>query len=140
MVYFSLGSNVKSAYLNKDRIQTILKALSELPYTFLWKYEKDDLKGVPSNVIINKWYSQQDVLRHPNVKLFITQAGFQSVEEGIVNKVPMLAIPFIFDQVNNARRIAKLGIGEKLDFNDLTEQTLKDTIAKIIENSRLVKL
>lgn len=139
VVYFSLGSNVKSAYLNKEKIQTIMKVLSELPYTILWKYEKDDLKDVPSNVIINKWYSQQDVLHHPNVKLFITQAGFQSVEEGIVNKVPMLAIPFIFDQISNAIHIAKLGIGEMLEFNDLTEQSLKDTIVKIIENSRLVK-
>lgn len=139
MVYFSLGSNVKSAYLNKEKIQTILKVFSQLPYKFLWKYEKDDLKDVPSNVIISKWFSQQDILRHPNVKLFITQAGLQSAEEGIVNKVPMLTVPFIFDQFQNARRIVNLGIDETLDFDDLTEDSFKDSIAKIIENPRQAK-
>lgn len=134
MVYFSLGSNVKSAHLNKNKIQTVLKALSELPYKFLWKYEKDDLENVPPNVIISKWFLQQDILHHPNIKLFITQGGLQSTEEGIINRVPMLAIPFIFDQYFNARRIAKLGIGEFLEFDDLTEETLKNSITKIIEN------
>lgn len=134
MVYFSLGTNVKSAYLNKDTLEIIAKALSELPYNFLWKYESEDLKYIPSNVIIDKWFSQQDILRHPNVKLFITQAGYQSVEEGIVNKVPMLAIPFIFDQISNARRISKLGIGEMLQIEDLTKESLKSSIKNIIEN------
>lgn len=136
VVYFSLGSNVKSAFLNKEKIDVIIKAFSELPYTILWKYEGEDLKNVPSNVVINKWYSQQDILRHPNIKLFVTQAGYQSLEEGITNKVPMLAVPFIFDQFYNARRIAELGIGEILHFEDLTTESLKDSIRNIVENSR----
>lgn len=135
-MYFSLGSNVKSSYLNYGKIQIIKKALSELPYTILWKYEDDSLETLPSNVVISKWFPQQDVLRHPNVKLFVTQAGFQSVEEGIVNKVPMLAIPFIFDQTDNARRIAKLGIGEILQFEDLTMESLKKSIRDMVENPR----
>lgn len=127
---------MKSSYLNKDKIQIILKSLSGLPYTVLWKYEADNLDAIPSNVVIGKWFPQQDVLRHPNVKLFVTQAGYQSVEEGIVNKVPMLAIPFIFDQFNNARRITKLGIAETLQFEDLTIDTLKNSIQAIVENPR----
>lgn len=135
-MYFSLGSNVRSSHLNKDKVQVILKALGELPYKFLWKYENDDLKDVPSNVKIRKWFPQQDVLRHPNVKLFITQGGLQSVEEAMVNKVPMLVAPFIFDQFNNARHVAKLGIGEMIDFDYITEQSLKDSIVKVIEDPR----
>lgn len=136
VVYFSLGTNVKSSYLNKDTIQTITKALSQLPYTILWKYEGDDLDALPTNIIISKWFSQQDVLRHPNVKLFVTQAGYQSVEEGIVNKVPMLAIPFIFDQPLNAKRIAELGIGKILQFEDLTTESLAEAITNLVENPR----
>lgn len=90
----------------------------------------------PYNVKLGKWLPQQDILGHPNVKLFITQAGFQSTEEAIVNKVPMLAIPFIADQYYNSKRIAQLGIGKDLSIRTLTKQQLKEAIVEIIENPK----
>ncbi|KAF2901096.1 hypothetical protein ILUMI_05091, partial [Ignelater luminosus] len=61
VVYFSLGSNVKSKYLSEDTLKIFLETFSELPFTILWKFEEDNLQGKPDNVFISKWFPQQDI-------------------------------------------------------------------------------
>ncbi|KAI7815625.1 UDP-glucuronosyltransferase [Rhyzopertha dominica] len=144
VIYFSLGSNVKSIYISNDTLNVILNTFEMLPYQILWKYEDEDLPRKMSNVKIAKWVPQQDVLRHPNVKLFITQGGLQSVEEGIYSHVPMVAIPFYSDQHLNARRLVLKGIGQYVNSKIMDENSLKKIIVEVIENpqyrSNIVKL
>lgn len=109
---------------------------SELPYKVLWKFEADHMEGKPDNVKISKWLPQQDLLGHPNIKLFITQAGLQSTEEAISNNVPLLAMPFIGDQQFNANRYVALGIGLQLDFATLTKEEFKSAILEITQNPK----
>lgn len=61
-IYFSLGTNVQSHLLTKEKIRIILETLKELPYKILWKYASDDVPDIPENVKIMKWIPQQDVL------------------------------------------------------------------------------
>lgn len=77
---------------------------------------------------------QQDVLGHPNIKLFITQGGLQSLEEAILNRVPLLALPFVADQYPNAKRITQLGIGLDLNFKTLTSNEFRSTIIHMMQN------
>ena len=62
VIYFSLGSNVKSVNLDETLRNIIVEALSELPYKVLWKWESDYLPGRPKNVVTRKWFPQQDLL------------------------------------------------------------------------------
>lgn len=136
VIYFSLGSNIKSKYINEEKRNIIMETFSELPYKVLWKFENDELPNKPSNVKISKWLPQQDILGHPNIKLFITQAGLQSTEEAIYNQVPVLALPFIADQHRNAKRINEIGFGLHLDFSKLTKEGFKNSILEIINNPK----
>lgn len=61
-IYFSLGTNVQSHLLTKNKIKIILETFKDLPYKVLWKYTSDDLPDLPKNVKIMKWVPQQDVL------------------------------------------------------------------------------
>lgn len=72
------------------------------------------------------------------MKLFISQGGLQSAEEAIVNKVPIVAIPFIFDQFYNAKRIVDLGIGRLLYFEDLNADSFKNAIVDVLTDPRFV--
>lgn len=90
----------------------------------------------PENVKISRWLPQQDVLGHPNIKLFITQAGLQSTEEAITNHVPLLALPFMADQHSNAKRITNLGIGLHLQFSSLAKEEFKNAILEITGNPK----
>lgn len=136
VVYLSFGSNVKSKYLPEDKKRILVEVLSELPYKVLWKFEDDELEGRPENVKISKWLPQQDLLGHPNIKLFITQGGLQSLEEAVVRQTPLLAIPFMADQFQNALRIKKLGIGLNLNFQSLDKVSFKSAILEVANNSR----
>lgn len=61
-VYFSLGTNVLSNELKNETLGILIEALGGLPYSVLWKFENDNLPGKPDNVMIRKWFPQQDVL------------------------------------------------------------------------------
>lgn len=119
-----------------DKRNILTTTFAKLPYQILWKFEDDQLEGRPENVKISKWLPQQDLLRHPNIKLFITQAGLQSTEEALLNGVPLLAIPFMADQHVNAKSITKLGVGLQLDFQALSEDNFYSSILKVIEDPK----
>ncbi|KAK4878164.1 hypothetical protein RN001_010670 [Aquatica leii] len=136
VVYFSLGSNIRSANLSLELRQKIIQALSELPYKVLWKWEEDKLPNKPENVITRKWFPQQDVLRHPNIKVFVTQGGLQSMEESISYGVPLVVLPFISDQPSNGRKMVDLGVAEVIDTETLTVQILRTTIIEVASNPK----
>ncbi|KAK5648509.1 hypothetical protein RI129_003401 [Pyrocoelia pectoralis] len=139
VVYFSLGSNVRSANLSLELREKIMKGLSELPYKVLWKWEEDQLPNQPKNVITSKWFPQQDLLAHSNVKVFVTQGGLQSMEESISAGVPLVGIPFFGDQPLNCVKMVNLGIAQSVDTETLTPEILKKTIIEVAENSKYRK-
>lgn len=62
VIYFSLGTNVRSADLSSSTINTILQTFAELPYDVLWKFEGSLLEK-PSNVKTFNWLPQRAILR-----------------------------------------------------------------------------
>ncbi|XP_072400618.1 UDP-glycosyltransferase UGT5-like isoform X5 [Diabrotica undecimpunctata] len=136
VVYFSLGSNVKSANLTEQVRKEIVAALGELPYKVLWKWETDYLPGKPDNVMTKKWCPQQDILAHPNIKVFVMQGGLQSIEEAITLEVPLVGMPFVTDQPSNIKRIVDLGLGVQVDYKTLTKDILKDAILEVAQNPK----
>lgn len=58
------------------------------------------------------------------------------MEEGIYNKIPMLAIPFFSDQLPNVESMVSKGLGLSLDFKSLTKENLKAAIFEVINNKR----
>jgi glucuronosyltransferase len=62
VIYFSLGSNVRSDHMAEEKRRAFIDAFSELPQRILWKWESDSLPGQPHNVKLGKWLPQQDIL------------------------------------------------------------------------------
>ncbi|XP_011548792.3 UDP-glycosyltransferase UGT5-like [Plutella xylostella] len=132
VIYMSFGTNVIPSQLPPERIQVFCKVFSRLPYDVIWKWDQDELPGRPGNVRIYKWVPQSDVLRHPNVKLFITQGGLQSTDEAISAAVPLIAFPMLGDQWYNAEKYVHHGIGLKLELEIITEEVLEDSVKTVI--------
>lgn len=101
IILFSLGSNVKSEMLGRERLQAIIASLAEFPeYSVIWKVDLSklpDLK-IPQNVFIKTWLPQNDILADSRTKLFISHAGGLSTQEATWYGQPMLALPVMFDQ------------------------------------------
>ncbi|KAG5683951.1 hypothetical protein PVAND_013207 [Polypedilum vanderplanki] len=137
LVFFSLGTNVRSDSLKDEIIVKILKAFSRLDkYTFLWKFEtKEKLPiALPKNVKIKDWMPQNDILSHKNTKLFISHCGLLSIQESLYYGVPVLGMPVFADQPQNALRMKELGVGEILSILEFTEDELYETLKKMLES------
>ena len=102
----------------------------------MWKFEDDTLTDLPKNVKILKWLPQSDILAHPNLKLFITHGGQLSTTEAIVRGKPVIGIPITVDQHPNMLQAEKLGFGKILNFNDISVDSLYDTITEVLTNPR----
>ncbi|CAH0547833.1 unnamed protein product [Brassicogethes aeneus] len=135
VVYFSLGTIVKANLLNQTSKLAIYEAFSELPYKFLVKADWENVT-VPENVKVAKWLPQQDILRHPNIKLFITQGGLQSLQEAVTNGIPLVGIPFFCDQYQNVQKIVKRGFAVKISRYQITKEAVKNAITEVLNNPK----
>ncbi|XP_045762871.1 UDP-glycosyltransferase UGT5-like isoform X2 [Maniola jurtina] len=136
IIYVSFGTNVNPALLPPEKLQIFINVFSKLPYDVYWKWNDENLPGLTKNIKVLKWFPQADILRHPKVKLFITQGGLQSTDEAIAAGVPLIGIPFIWDQWFNVEKYVQLKIGSQLDINSVTETKLRDTIDIVLADKR----
>lgn len=137
VLYFSMGSNLRSKDLPLHIRDTILKVFSKLTVNILWKFEDENIPNLPKNVKIQSWIPQEDLLGHPNVKAFITHGGLLSTSEAIYNGVPMIGIPIFGDQWVNIMKAKHLGFGIPLKFPyNITEDSLTWSINEILYNPK----
>ncbi|XP_039443090.1 UDP-glucosyltransferase 2-like [Culex pipiens pallens] len=134
VILFSLGTNVRSDLLGNDRVVEILNAMEQLPqYNFLWKFESDSMPmKIPKNVHIRKWIPQNDLLAHPNSKLFITHSGLLSTQEAIWHGVPIIGFPAFADQNRNINYCVQLGVARRLSLRKINSQDLVTAIRQIM--------
>jgi glucuronosyltransferase len=64
VIYFSLGSLVRSETFPEEKLRSFLDAFSELPQRVVWK--TDSIRGLPNNVMTSKWLPQFDILSMTN--------------------------------------------------------------------------
>lgn len=74
VILFSLGSYLNSSELPEEKIDALTNVFGKIKQNVIWKFEDESFK-VPPNVKIGKWLPQSDILAHPNVVLFITHGG-----------------------------------------------------------------
>ncbi|KAF2356870.1 UDP-glucuronosyl/UDP-glucosyltransferase [Trinorchestia longiramus] len=135
VVYMSLGSVARSSTMPPEYMEVILSTFSKLQYKVLWKYE-EELENLSKNVFIKKWMPQQDVLAHPNVKVFISHCGLLGSQEAIYHRTPILGLPLFGDQQKNAKTWENAGIGIYLKWKSLTVELLTSTIQELITNPK----
>ena len=88
VIYVSFGSVLKASVMSDDKRKTMLNAFGKLNQRVLWKWETEQMEDKPPNVMLHKWVPQQDVLGHPNVKLFVSHGGQSSFQETICHQKP----------------------------------------------------
>lgn len=111
IVYISLGSIISNRGFCKECIRAFgKKDMSVILNT--GKIKPDSLGKIPSNIYAYSFVPQIEVLQHSDV--FLTHCGMNSVNEAMELGVPMVAMPFVNDQISNAERIIQIGIGKRV--------------------------
>lgn len=86
-IFVSLGSQLLLHKIPKDKLNAIVNAFSSYPnYRILIK--NDEHVVVPthneSDVLVEPWFSQQSILAHENIKLFVTHGGLLSTTGNVL--------------------------------------------------------
>ena len=95
VVYVSFGSALKPSQMTSEQKNVFKDAFRELKgIPIIWKWD-DVPDGIPENVLIQKWVPQNDLLAHPNLKVFVTHGGnifflLLTIQEG--NQFPLKTI------------------------------------------------
>ena len=133
VILISFGSSVDE--LAVPALKTLFTALGELDERVIFK-SKQKVNNAPDNVHILDWMPQNDLLAHPNMRLFVTHGGMNSYIEAVYQGVPLLVAPFAIDQHGTAALVKSQGFGEILDLNDFTSDELKNLITTITRETR----
>ncbi|XP_052744249.1 uncharacterized protein LOC112049418 [Bicyclus anynana] len=138
VIYFSMGSNLRSNQLPEVVKQELLKMFGKLKQTVIWKFE-EDLPNRPSNVHIVQWAPQQSILAHKNCILFITHGGLLSTTETMHFGVPIIGIPVFADQFVNVAKAVKKGYAQKVDLSYSMAADIELAIIKLLDDSSYTK-
>ncbi|XP_061392911.1 UDP-glycosyltransferase UGT5-like [Musca vetustissima] len=139
VIYFSMGSNVKSKDFPPERLAMINEIFRKLPYKILWKFENTQLPGKPDNVFIKPWFPQPDVLAHPRVKLFISHGGLLSTTESVYHGKPMLGLPVFYDQTMNINKAKRAGFALSVNFYTLPKEEFEAAILEMMNNRKYLE-
>jgi glucuronosyltransferase len=137
IIFFSLGGNIKSSDLPPEKLEVFLKIFASMSDVLvLWKFESVALKDRhANNIIIGPWMPQQEILKHKNLKVFITHGGLLSSMEALYYGKPIIGIPFFNDQKFNMARAVSQGYGMSLDYDSLSEESLGKAIKTIFNDT-----
>lgn len=97
----------------------------------------DDLGELPPNVEVHPRVPQVAVLEH--AQAFVTHAGMGSTLEALSLEVPMIAVPQMAEQRANADRIRDLGLGDALDPQAVTPDSLWNAIDRVAHDSQIAE-
>uniref|UniRef100_A0A182J0C5 UDP-glucuronosyltransferase n=1 Tax=Anopheles atroparvus TaxID=41427 RepID=A0A182J0C5_ANOAO len=136
VVYFCLGSNLKSADLPQKKLDAILNTFAQLKQRVLWKWESESIPNAPPNVLSKSWLPQDDVLAHKNVILFISHGGLGGVAEAKYHGVPVLGIPIFAEQFQNIQAMVEEGIAMQLNYQELDETSFSRAVNIMVREHR----
>ena len=91
VIYVSFGSVLKAKEMSESNRKMLIKVFGGLKQKVIWKWETEEMSDKPANVKLSKWLPQQDILGHPNTKLFITHAGQSSTQETLCHQKPIVS-------------------------------------------------
>jgi len=66
----------------------------------------------------------------------MTHGGLLGIIEAVHSGVPVVGIPFFFDQPRNILKLVQQGSGIILDYETLTKDILYNAITTIVNNNR----
>ena len=130
----SFGSAVED--MPENYLMRLAEGMGKVKHvTFLFRVSKKAeqlAEKFPDNVKPMGWLPQNDVLAHPNTKLFITHCGNNGQYEAVYHGVPMIGFPLFADQFHNCMRMEKHELGLCMDIHDFSPEVLASNIHAVL--------
>lgn len=129
-IYVSLGTVVED--IRQDFFKRIAHIFANKPITVIASSDPSLLEKWPDNFIVQKNIPQVELLQ--KVDAVISHGGFNTVNEALMNELPILIIPIAYDQFYNASLIEKSGCGIRLRYKRMKDSDIENAIDKLLHN------
>ena len=146
-MYISMGSTAElTPQLARGLLEGVMTGTS---YSVVWALRESNrecLEGLHLNterVFLAGWVAQVAMLKHEAVAMAILHCGIGGVQEALINKVPVICLPYAWDQFATAIRLVSQGLGVRLLPDEVSEEKVKEAIHTIEEGgirSRVEKI
>ena len=142
VVYISMGT---TAFITAEMATSLVEGILPTRYNVLWSLRKsnqDVLKDITiekKRFFIASWVPQQSLLKHPAVAIAILHCGMSGLQETLFHGIPVICIPYAFDQYELATRLSAFGAGIWLTRMDISAQRVTNAVTTISENNNYHK-
>ncbi|EZA59837.1 2-hydroxyacylsphingosine 1-beta-galactosyltransferase [Ooceraea biroi] len=141
-VYFTFGSMVLIETFPRKILDVFYASLGKIaPVRVLMKVPNPEKlpAGLPENIRTFRWMPQVKVLKHPNIRAFVTHGGLMSTLEAVFLGVPMIGIPLYSDQFKNMETYVTRNIAMKLDIHKISEEDMSAALNAILHDPRYME-
>ncbi|XP_051896232.1 UDP-glucuronosyltransferase 2A1-like [Pristis pectinata] len=101
----------------------------------IWRYDGEIPPNIGSNTLLAKWIPQNDLLGHPNTRVFISHGGTNGIYEAIYHGVPVIGMPLIFDQFDNVVRLESRGAAKVMNVATMHSTDLLQALNEVINDT-----
>ncbi len=136
IVYISLGSIIS----DKSFYKKCMKAFGNKEFSVILntgKISPSTLGELPDNIYAYSFVPQIEVLSHADV--FLTHCGMNSINEALYYGVPMVAMPFLNDQITNAKQLVNLGLAKKIHSFSQKSKEIYQAVYEVSQDEKMKK-
>lgn len=116
--------------------EVVLDALADLDVTTVVALgstrDPDELGPVPDHVRVRRFVPFDELL--PHCDLVLGHGGFSTTMSALLHGVPLVTIPLGADQPWNAANVARLGVGEVVEFEGVTPAHVADPVRRVLDD------
>ena len=120
--------------------------VAETNYSIVWALRESNryvLEGVhlnPDRVILAGWVAQFTLLQHPSIAMAILHCGIGGVQEALYHQIPVICLPYAFDQFDAAIRLESQGLGIRLLPSEVSRQKVGEAVTKVAKEEIGIKV
>jgi MGT family glycosyltransferase len=133
LIYLSMGSLGSG---DVPLMKRLVEALAGTPHRYVVSTGPQHAAyELANNMVGAEFLPQASVL--PQADLVITHAGNGTTTEAIHFGKPLIALPLVWDQHDNAQRLHESGLGIRLGTYDFNDQEMSAAISRLLRDKEL---